>query len=84
MIDSVAQDIFTAVTPILYLYGIDRMRNEKTLFLVQEDDGEWPMQAEVVAGVRSRLDLPFHGGGLDPSGNPRAFLSCESTANTFR
>lgn len=50
----------------------------------QDDEEQWPRQADVVAGVRSRLDLPFHGGGLDPSGRPRGFLSCESTANTFR
>lgn len=52
--------------------------------VAQEEGGEWPLQAKVLAGVRHRLDLPFHGGGLDPAGCQRGFMSCESTANTFR
>ena len=37
-----------------------------------------------MAGVRSRLNLPFHGGSVDPSGRAQGFLSCASTENTLR
>ena len=51
----------------------------------QVGDGvKWPLQGEVLAGVRSRLNLPFHGGSVDPSGRAQRFLSCASTENTLR
>lgn len=50
----------------------------------KDESDEFPTPAPVLDGIRSRLDLPFHGGGTDASGRQRGFLSCESTANTFR
>ncbi|CAN0152181.1 unnamed protein product [Discosporangium mesarthrocarpum] len=51
---------------------------------VDGGDEEWPLQHEVVKGVRRRLDLPFHGGGVDGQGMQKGALSYESTANSFR
>lgn len=53
--------------------------------IVQADQfGEFPLQEGVLAGVKKRLDLPFHGGGVDGSGRQLGFLSCASTENTLR
>eukprot|EP00904_Undaria_pinnatifida_P007460 jgi/Undpi1/3844/HiC_scaffold_16.g07213.m1 len=61
---------------------LDANRN---VFLHKVGDGvKWPLQGEVLAGVRSRLNLPFHGGSVDPSGRAQRFLSCASTENTLR
>ena len=49
-----------------------------------QEGGDWPLREKVLAGVRKRLDLPFHGGGVDPSGERLGFLSAASTENTLR
>ncbi|CAM9647333.1 unnamed protein product, partial [Hapterophycus canaliculatus] len=58
---------------------------DRNVFLRKaEASGEWPLQGEVLTGVRKRLDLPFHGGGADGSGRQQGFMSCASTENTLR
>lgn len=52
--------------------------------LQADQPGEFPLQEGVLAGVKKRLDLPFHGGGVDGSGRQLGFLSCASTENTLR
>ncbi|CAM9228787.1 unnamed protein product [Ectocarpus fasciculatus] len=69
-------------TPFRKAAPLDPDRN---VFLGEaEPSGDWPLHAEVLAGVRKRLDLPFHGGGVDASGRQQGFLSCASTENTLR
>eukprot|EP00903_Cladosiphon_okamuranus_P011737 g11035.t1 len=69
-------------TPFRKAAPLDPDRN---VFLNKADQsGEFPLQGGVLAGVKKRLDLPFHGGGVDGSGRQLGFLSCASTENTLR
>lgn len=67
------------------LVRLARLRCSRWRAIVQADQsGEFPLQEGVLAGVKKRLDLPFHGGGVDGSGRQLGFLSCASTENTLR